>query len=197
MDQGEGLDAALRVRSTRLEKALDWAQALAPSPLRLASGCCGMAMAGGGDPFEVLGAGPPAVSARAADLLLVAGSITRRQAPILRGLYERMLEPRWVIAWGACAISGGPYDNYATVAGLGRLIPVDLVVPGCPPRPESLRAALEALRSGDVRRPPPSARSSREAADWPILRQVERAPASRGGDSDRAPVEQAAQERTR
>ena len=163
--------ADLPLRPTRLEQALDWAQALAPTPKRIASGCCGMAMVSGGDPFELLGAGPPAVSARAADLLIVAGSITRRQAPILCGLYERMLEPRWVIAWGACAISGGAYQNYATVPGLGTLLPVDLVVPGCPPRPESLRAALEALRSDEASRPASGARSSRDPADWPILRE--------------------------
>ncbi|MEM9177979.1 MAG: NADH-quinone oxidoreductase subunit NuoB [Myxococcota bacterium] len=161
----------LRARPTRLEAALEWAQGLAPSTLRIASSCCGMAMVAGGDPFEALGAGPPAVSARAADLLVVAGPITRRQAPLLQGIYERMLEPRWVIAWGACAISGGPYRNYATVPGLATLLPVDLVVPGCPPEPTAIRDALEQLRSGRARRPADGARSSRDPSDWPILRE--------------------------
>ncbi len=162
--------ADLRLRPTRLEAALEWAQGLAPSPVRIASSCCGMSMVSGGDPFEALGAGPPAVSARAADLLIVAGTITRRQAPLLEAIHERMLEPRWVIAWGACAISGGAYQNYATVPGLGTLLPVDLVVPGCPPEPTAIRDALEWLRTGRAGRRAEGARSSRDPADWPILR---------------------------
>ena len=138
-------------RATRLERALDWAAALAPSPLRLATSCCGMSMAQGGDFFEALGTGPPAVSSRSADLLVVAGSLSRKQVETLRGIYERMLEPRWVIAWGACAISGGPYENYATVSGLSQIIPVDLVVPGCPPSPVAMRDALGLLREGRLR----------------------------------------------
>ena len=161
----------LRVRPTRLEAALDWAQGLAPSSMRIASSCCGMAMVAGGDPFEALGAGPPTVSARAADLLIVAGTITRRQEPLLRATWERMLEPRWVIAWGACAISGGAYRNYATVPGLGSILPVDLVVPGCPPAPTAIREALEGLRTGRSRRPTDGARSSSDPSDWPILKE--------------------------
>lgn len=140
------------VRATRLEEALDWAAALAPSPIVQASSCCGMAWAHEHDVFEALGAGPPAASARAADLLIVAGTLTRRQVPMLRELYARMVEPRWVIAWGVCAISGGPYANYATISGLSRILPVDLVVPGCPPAPQVLRDALESLRTGEARR---------------------------------------------
>ncbi len=145
-------EQATGVRATRLEQALDWAAALAPSPLRLATSCCGMAWAQGGDVFETLGSAPPAVSGRAADLLIVAGTLTRRQLPSLLELYDRMCEPRWVIAWGACAISGGAYANYATISGLSRVLPVDLVVPGCPPALEALRDALQMLRSGEARR---------------------------------------------
>ena len=155
-----------RVQPTRLEAALEWAQGLEPSPMRIASSCCGMAMVAGGDPFEALGCGPPAVSARAADLLIVAGPITRRQVPLLEAIYERMLEPRWVIAWGACAISGGAYQNYATVPGIGTVVPVDLVVPGCPPPPTAIRDALEVIRSGRARRRvgPPRRRTDGPAA---------------------------------
>jgi NADH-quinone oxidoreductase subunit B len=124
-----------------------------------------MSLAQGGDVFEALGAGPPAVSARSADLLIVAGSLTRRQVPLLRGIYERMVAPRWVIAWGACAISGGPYDNYATLSGLSRILPVDLHVMGCPPAPEDLRAALARLRETATRDP---ARASRPRSWQPI-----------------------------
>lgn len=157
--------ASSRIRATRLEQALDWAAGLAPSPIRFATSCCGMSMARGGDFFEALGTGPPAVSSRAADLLIVAGSLTRREVPLVREIYQRMLSPRWVIAWGACAISGGAYDNYATISGLSRILPVDLIVPGCPPSPEALRGALEALRSGAPRDP---GRASRESREWPI-----------------------------
>ena len=154
-----------RIRATRLEEALDWAAGLAPSPIRFATSCCGMSMARGGDFFEAFGTGPPAVSSRAADLLIVAGSLTRREVPLVRDLYQRMLSPRWVIAWGACAISGGAYDNYATISGLSRILPVDLFVPGCPPSPDALRDALERLRSGEAR---DSGRASRENQEWPI-----------------------------
>lgn len=153
---GEGKSGASAlaggVRATRLDAALDWAAALAPSPLRLATSCCGMAMAQAGDLFEALGSAPPVASGRAADLLIVAGTLTRRQLPSLQELYARMVEPRWVMAWGACAISGGPYDNYATISGLSRILPVDVVVPGCPPEPQALRDALEHLRSQGPRR---------------------------------------------
>jgi NADH-quinone oxidoreductase subunit B len=159
-----------RVRATRLEQALDWAAGLAPSPIRFATSCCGMSMARGGDFFEAFGTGPPASSSRSADLLIVAGSLTRREVPLVREIYQRMLEPRWVIAWGACAISGGAYDNYATISGLSRILPVDLVVPGCPPDPEALRDALDLLRSGASRDP---GRASREALEWPIQKDPE------------------------
>lgn len=169
-------------RATRLERALDWAAALAPSPLRLATSCCGMSMAQGGDFFEALGTGPPAVSSRSADLLVVAGSLSRKQVETIRGIYQRMLEPRWVIAWGACAISGGPYENYATISGLSRIIPVDLVVPGCPPSPVALRDALALLREGPRKGPRGGQRAvgvgdsardlghsaSSDAPEWPI-----------------------------
>jgi NADH-quinone oxidoreductase subunit B len=144
-------ELASGVRTTRLTDALAWAAGLSPAPLRISTSCCGMAMAQGGDFFEALGSAPPAASGRAADLLVVAGSLTRRQLPALLELYERMCEPRWVVAWGDCAISGGPYANYATISGLSRILPVDAVVSGCPPAPQALREALEFLRSGAAR----------------------------------------------
>jgi NADH-quinone oxidoreductase subunit B len=105
-----------------------------------------MSLSGAGNFFEALGTAPPASSARAADLMIVAGSITRRQVPLLLDLYDRMVAPRWVMAWGACAISGGPYDNYAVLSGLSRVLPVDVHVAGCPPAPGDLREALGCLR---------------------------------------------------
>ncbi len=152
--QAEGIGASMQsgaARATRLDAALGWAAALAPSPLRLATSCCGMAMSQGGDFFEQLGSAPPAASGRAADLLIVAGSITRRQLPSILEIYARMAPPRWVMAWGDCAVSGGAYANYATISGLSRILPVDVVVPGCPPAPQALRDALESLRAGALR----------------------------------------------
>jgi len=134
-----------RARLTRLEQALDWATSLVPSPYRVATSCCGMSLAQGGDVFEALGSGPPAVSPRSADLLIVAGSLTHKQVPLLLEIHERMVGPRWVVAWGACAISGGPYANYATIAGLSQVLPVDVHVTGCPPAPEDFRLALGLL----------------------------------------------------
>lgn len=145
-----------------------------------------MAFAQGGDSLELLGTSPPPVSSRAADLLIVSGSLTRRQAPLIRAVYDRMVEPRWVVAWGVCAISGGAYDNYATLPGLDRIVPVDVVVPGCPPPPAALREALLLLRSGRLRDPrrgagparvgepdgPARAVGSSAASEWPILRGI-------------------------
>jgi NADH-quinone oxidoreductase subunit B len=82
------------------------------------------------------GAALPRFSPRQSDLLMVVGTVNHKQAPIRRKIYEQMCEPKWVIAFGVCATSGGFYQNYAAVAGIDRIIPVDVFIPGCPPRPE-------------------------------------------------------------
>lgn len=97
------------------------------------------------------GAALPRFTPRQADLLWVVGTITHKQAPALLRVYEQMAEPKWVIAFGACASSGGFYDNYATVAGVDKIIPVDMYIPGCPPRPESVLDALIKLQR-DIQR---------------------------------------------
>jgi NADH-quinone oxidoreductase subunit B len=94
-------------------------------------------------------------SPRQADLLWVVGTISQRQAPALKRIYEQMMEPKWVIAFGTCASSGGFYDNYATLAGIDKIVPVDVYIPGCPPGPEMVLDGLMLLQdkiaSGDRR----------------------------------------------
>jgi NADH-quinone oxidoreductase subunit B len=139
-------DAALL---TRLDKALAWARKFSIFPYPFATACCAMEyMALSLTPYDIdrFGALLPRFTPRQADLLMVIGTVTMRQAPILKRVYDQMAEPKWVMAFGACAASGGFYDNYATLPGIDRIVPVDVYVPGCPPRPESVLDALMALQ---------------------------------------------------
>jgi len=96
--------------------------------------------------MDRFGAGLTRFSPRQADLLLVVGTVTHKLAPVLRTVYDQMIEPKWVIAFGACAVSGGIYQNYAVVQGIDRVIPVDVYIPGCPPRPETVLDGLMKLQ---------------------------------------------------
>jgi NADH-quinone oxidoreductase subunit B len=92
------------------------------------------------------GAEAPRFTLRQSDVLWVVGTISQRQAPILKRVYEQMTEPKWVIAFGTCASCGGFYDNYATLAGIDKVVPVDVYIPGCPPRPEAVLDGLLLLQ---------------------------------------------------
>jgi NADH-quinone oxidoreductase subunit B len=147
--QGEDILLGDAVVLTLLDKAIGWARKYSIFPYPFATACCAMEyMALSMTPYDIdrFGALLPRFSPRQADLLMVIGTVTCRQAPILKRVYEQMTEPKWVMAFGACASTGGFYDNYTTTAGIDRIIPVDVYVPGCPPRPENVLDALMALQ---------------------------------------------------
>jgi NADH-quinone oxidoreductase subunit B len=148
---GFGPEAALgdSVILTTVEKAIGWARKYSIFPYPFATACCAMEfMSLSMAPYDIdrFGAALPRFTPRQADLLIVIGTVTIRQAPILRRVYEQMAEPKWVMSFGACASSGGFYDNYTTLPGIDRVVPVDVYVPGCPPRPESVLDGLMMLQ---------------------------------------------------
>ena len=126
---------------TRLDKVIGAARANSLWPLPFATSCCGiefMATMGSNYDLARFGMERMSFSPRQADLLIVAGTISKKLAPDLRKVYEQMAEPRWVLSVGACASSGGIFDTYSVLQGIDRVIPVDVYVPGCPPRPEQI-----------------------------------------------------------
>ena len=134
---------------TRLSAAAAWARRHSLAPYPFVTACCGLehaAVVGAHYDVARFGAEIPRYSPRQADLLLVLGTVSHKLTPVLVRIYEQMCEPKWVIAVGACAMSGGLYDNYSTVQGVDTIIPVDVYVPGCPPRPEALLDALMMLQ---------------------------------------------------
>lgn len=134
---------------TRLDKAVGWARKYSLFPYPFATACCAMEyMSLSMSPYDIdrFGALLPRFSPRQADLLMVIGTVNHKLSPVLKRVYEQMSEPKWVMAFGACAASGGFYDNYATVQGIDRIIPVDVYVPGCPPRPEAVLDGLMQLQ---------------------------------------------------
>jgi NADH-quinone oxidoreductase subunit B len=140
---------AENVLVTRLDEAIGWARKYSLFPYPFATACCAMEyMSLSMTPYDIdrFGALLPRFTPRQADLLMVIGTVTVRQGPILKRVYEQMAEPRWVMAFGACASTGGFYDNYTTLPGIDHIIPVDIYVPGCPPRPEGVIDALMALQ---------------------------------------------------
>jgi NADH-quinone oxidoreductase subunit B len=135
--------------TTKFESLLAWAQKYSLFMNPFVTACCGMEFMAVSSPrydFSRFGSEAPRFSPRQSDLLWVVGTIVQRQAPILKRIYEQMAEPKWVLAFGTCASSGGFYDNYACVAGIDKIIPCDVYVPGCPPRPEAVLDGLMLLQ---------------------------------------------------
>jgi NADH-quinone oxidoreductase subunit B len=127
--------------ATSLDKAVGLARKHSLWPLPFATSCCGIEfMATMASTYDIarFGSERPSFSPRQADLLMVMGTIAKKMGPVLRQVYEQMAEPKWVIAVGACASSGGIFDTYSVLQGIDKVIPVDVYVPGCPPRPEQI-----------------------------------------------------------
>ncbi len=127
--------------ATKLEKVVGLARKNSIWPLPFATSCCGiefMATMGAHYDLARFGSERLSFSPRQADLLMVMGTIAKKMGPVLRQVYEQMAEPRWVLSVGACASSGGIFDTYSVLQGIDRIIPVDVYVPGCPPRPEQI-----------------------------------------------------------
>ena len=136
--------------ATRVDRVINWGRKYSFFNYPFVTACCGMefmSVAGPRYDIDRFGAALPRFSPRQADLLMVVGTISHRQAPILKKVYDQIAEPKWVVAFGACTCSGGPYNNYSTVQGIDTLIPVDLYIPGCPPRPEAVLDGLIKLQA--------------------------------------------------
>ncbi len=147
-----GLESKLpegMVLTTTLEKMVNWSRQYSPWPLLFGLACCAIEMMHAGvsrHDISRFGAEVFRASPRQADVMIVSGRISQKMAPVVKRLYEQMPEPKWVIAMGACASSGGMFNNYAIVQGADKIVPVDVYVPGCPPRPEALLYAITKLQ---------------------------------------------------
>ncbi len=134
---------------TTVEKGVNWARTRSMWPAAFGLACCAIEMMGTGAAhndlarfgMEVFRASP-----RQADLMIVAGRVSQKMAPVLRQVYDQMVEPKWVLSMGACASTGGMFNNYAIVQGVDQVVPVDMYVPGCPPGPQSLMHGILSLQ---------------------------------------------------
>lgn len=143
------LDTGEPFMLTSVETALGWARKNSMWPLPFGTACCAIEFMGAvGSRFDISRFGAELVrfSPRQADLLIVAGTVVYKMAPILRQIYAQMADPKWVISMGVCASSGGFYDDYCTLQGIDQIIPVDVYVPGCPPTPDLLIDGLLKLQ---------------------------------------------------
>ncbi len=142
-------DEAIGRLQQMVSQGLGWARKYSLFQYPFVTACCGMeymTLAAARYDLDRFGAALPRFSPRQADLLMVVGTVNCKQAPVLRRVWEQIAEPKWVVAFGVCASSGGFYDNYATVQGIDQIIPVDVYVPGCPPRPEQVLDGIMLLQ---------------------------------------------------
>ncbi|MGZ4727115.1 MAG: NADH-quinone oxidoreductase subunit B [Acidimicrobiales bacterium] len=144
-----------------LEELVKWARARSVMPATFGLACCAIEMMAAGAArfdFDRFGCGIFRASPRQADLMIVAGRVSQKMAPVLRQIYDQMMEPKWVISMGVCASSGGMFNNYAIVQGVDQIVPVDVYAPGCPPGPQTLMHAILTLhaqiRAGELTRRP-------------------------------------------
>ena len=137
------------VLTVKLDAVVNWARKSSLWPATFGLACCAIEMmnsVSARNDLSRFGAETFRASPRQADVMIVSGRVSRKMAPVLRRIYEQMPEPKWVISMGACATSGGVFDNYAILQGVDKIVPVDVYVPGCPPRPEMLVHAIMMLQ---------------------------------------------------
>jgi len=158
LDFSNGLETIdHNVMTAKIEDVVKWARTHSMWPATFGLACCALEMMGtGGAHYDVARFGMEVfrASPRQADLMIVAGRVSQKMAPVLRQIYDQMMEPKWVISMGVCASSGGMFNNYAIVQGVDQVVPVDVYAPGCPPGPETLIHAVgtlhDKIRDGDV-----------------------------------------------
>ncbi|NLD75236.1 MAG: NADH-quinone oxidoreductase subunit B [Acidimicrobiales bacterium] len=143
--------------TAKVEDVAKWARTRSMWPATFGLACCAIEMMGaGGSHYDLSRFGMEVfrASPRQADLMIVAGRVSQKMAPVLRQIYDQMMEPKWVISMGVCASSGGMFNNYAIVQGVDQVVPVDVYAPGCPPGPETLIHAIgtlhDKIKSGDI-----------------------------------------------
>lgn len=144
------MSAENNILTTKLNEVVAWGRKYSLWPMPYGTACCAIEFMGAvSSMFDISRFGAELVrfSPRQSDLLLVLGTINYKQAPILKKIYEQMCEPKYVVAVGACATCGGFYDNYSVLQGIDEIIPVDVFVPGCPPRPEQILDAIVKLQT--------------------------------------------------
>ena len=142
------------ILTTTVDKLVNWSRTYSTWPATFGLACCALEMMGAAMAhydisrfgMEIFRASP-----RQADLMIVAGTLTKKMAPVLRTIYDQMAEPKWVLAMGACASTGGVFRSYHVVQGVDQIVPVDVYVPGCPPRPEALLKGILELQEKVVR----------------------------------------------
>ena len=144
-------DIGSNILTSQLEKLVQWARSTSTFGVTFGLACCAIEMiSAGGAHYDLSRFGMEVfrASPRQADIMIVAGRVSQKMAPVLRQIYDQMADPKWVISMGVCASTGGMFNNYALVQGVDQIVPVDVYVPGCPPNPDSLIHGIMTVREG-------------------------------------------------